>query len=108
MREWRFPAAFACLVITWATLLHYSSGLPVWAAFLAGGSYGLGITWMRGDAKQEQRRQDERDAWVQKVTTAQGVRVAIGPLVYVKPDTVGPPYPVTEVSGWDIYTREKP
>lgn len=98
MSEWRFPAAFGCLVTSWAILLHFTSGLPWWAGFLAGAFYSLGVVWMRHDAKREQRREDERDAWVQKVATAQGVRVALGPLVYVKPPTVGPPYPVTEMT----------
>ena len=60
---------------------------------------------MRADAKREQRREDERDAWVQKVTTQQGVRVALGPLVYVKPVTVDVPYPVTENSGEWLFRR---
>lgn len=107
MNKWRFWLAAGLLCASQVALLHYAGPtIPIWALATWITTCVSGVFWMREDTRNEQRHQDQRDAWVQKITTAQGVRIALGPLIYVKPDTTAPPYPVTETSGEWLFRRK--
>lgn len=98
MTDWRFTAAVGCAVMS-AVVMLSATDAPRWAVVISGVLIMLAIFWAREDARLTERERSEQDAWVQKVKTANGFYLTTGPIVHIRPDTVGPPYPVTVHDG---------